>query len=147
MAKRGRKIVAVSLDESSQYTANFRSSTALRATRESITAAAGESAFDECFNRHPAYIVPAHDNVLLGCLYEAVFGEPFAPDRSGKALGGSVTLADLTRVLATIRAADEIARLRERFRRSQHAILRMAAREGVDIVIPDGIDCTKYYPS
>lgn len=147
LAKRGRKVVAISLEESSQYAANFRSSTALRATRESITAAAGERAFDECFSQHPAYIVPAHDNVLLGCLYETLFGEPFAPDASGNALGGSVTLADLTRVLANIRDSEEIARLRERFRRSQHAILRMAAREGVDIAIPDGIDCTKYYPS
>ena len=136
LIKRGRKVLAVGLEESAQYTANFRSSTALRATREIIDAAAGDGAFDRCFRRHRAYTVPAHDNILLGCLYEALYGESFAPDREGKPLGGSATLEDLQRVVAAISDPDEIARLRERFRRSRQAILRMATREGVAIPIP-----------
>lgn len=136
LMKRGKTIVNVSMEESSQHIANFRSSTALRATREFFTRAAGEGAFDNCVARHRAFIVPAHDNVLLGCLYEALFGKPFAPDAAGTPLGGSVTLADLRRALENIRDPRDIERLGQRFRRSRKATLRMAACEGVEVAIP-----------
>lgn len=136
LIKKGKTIVNVSMEESSEHIANFRSSTALRATREFFTRAAGEEAFDEFVARHRAFVVPAHDNVLLGCLYEAIFGEPFAPDAAGTPLGGSVTLADLRRAVENINDAQDLERLRARFQRSRQAMLRMAAREGVEVAIP-----------
>lgn len=136
LTKRGKTVVNVSMDESADHVANFRSSTALRATREIFTRAAGERAFDEFVAQHRAFIVPAQDNVLLGCLYQAIFGKPFAPDAAGTPLGGSVTLADLRKALENIRDEQELERLHKRFRRSRRATLRMAAREGVEVAIP-----------
>ena len=45
--------------------------------------------------KSPAYLVAAYDNVLLGCLYESLYHEPFAPDPQGRPLGGSLTIADV----------------------------------------------------
>lgn len=136
LIKRGKTIVNVGMDESSEHIANFRSSTMMRTTREFFTRAAGKEAFDEFVAGHRAFVVPAHDNVLLGCLYEAIFGEPFAPDAAGTPLGGSVTLANLRKAVENIRDARDVGRLRERFQRSRRATVRMAAREGVNVEIP-----------
>ena len=136
LIKRGKTIVNVSMDESSDHIANFRSSTALRAARESFTRAVGEGAFDALVARHRGFIVPAHDNVLLGCLYEVIFGKPFAPDVAGTPLGGSVTLAHLRKAVENIPGAHDLEKLRARFNRSRRATLRMAACEGVKVAIP-----------
>jgi hypothetical protein len=136
LARNGKTIVNIGDEESSQHVANFRSSTAFRATRERISEAAGEAAFEQCLAQQRPYINAAYDNILLNCLYEALYGEPFAPDASGKALGGSVTLEQLRRVVAGIRDAKEIERLRGRFEVGRRNILRMAEREGVKITIP-----------
>jgi len=136
LIKRGKAIVNVAMDESAEHIANFRSSTALRAARESFTRAIGEGAFDICVARHRAFIVPAHDNVLLGCLYDAIFGQPFAPDEAGTPLGSSVTLPNLRKAVENICDVGDLDRLRARFQRSRRATLRMAACEGVNVEIP-----------
>ena len=136
LVKNGNIIVTVTSEEASQHVANFRSSTALRATRENIIRVAGEPAFARCVAQHRPYSVPAYDNVLLGSLYQALFGEPFAADSAGTHLGGSVTVADLTRALQDIRDMEQIDRLRTRFQQSVQSILRMAEREGVELSIP-----------
>ncbi len=129
-------IINLNPDESSQHIANFRSTTGLRTSREHITSAAGEQIFQQWVAQDPACIVAAYDNVLLGCLYESLFREPFAPDPAGTPLGGSMTVVELQRVLKGVRDAKQLESLRERFQQSRQTILRMAAREGIELSIP-----------
>ncbi len=136
LIQRGKKIINIKADESSQHVANFRGTTGLRASREHITRAAGEQAYQRCVAEEPACIVAAYDNVLLGCLYETLFHEPFAPDLAGTPLGGSMTLANLRRVLPNVRDAKQLESLREKFQRSRRSLLQMAAREGIELSIP-----------
>jgi hypothetical protein len=136
LSKDGKIIINLGPDESLQHVANFRGTTGLRSSREHITRAAGDQIFWQCVALYPAYIVAAYDNVLLGCLYESLFHQPFASDPAGTPLGGSMTLKDLRQVLQGVRDAKQLASLREKFQRSQRNILRMAAREGVELSIP-----------
>lgn len=78
LIKEGKTIINLSRDESSQHIANFRGTTGLRSSREHITQAAGDKIFWRCVAQQPAYISAAYDNVLLGCLYESLYSEPFA---------------------------------------------------------------------
>ena len=136
LASRGQLIVNISAEEAWRNVANFRSSTALRATKESIVHEMGEEGFERCVVEHRAYTVPAFDNILLGCLYQALFGEPFAASSEGVHLGGSVTVSVLRRAMQTIHDTRELERLRARFGQSVRQILRMAEREGVEVSIP-----------
>jgi hypothetical protein len=136
LIKDGKVVINLSPDESSQHIVNFRGTTGLRSSREHITRAAGIQIFWQCVAQHPAYVVAAYDNVLLGCLYESLYRQPFAPDPAGTPLGGSMTVADLRQVLKDVRGAKQLALLREKFQHSRRAILRMAAREGVELSIP-----------
>ncbi len=132
----GKTIVSLGPAESAEHIANFRSTTGVRSSREHITRAAGEGVFWQVFAEQSAYIAAAYDNVLLGCLYEALFHEPFAPDAAGTPLGASATVADLTEVLKEVRGTKQLEFLRESFERSRRAVLRMAAREGVELSLP-----------
>ncbi|HEY6339964.1 MAG TPA: hypothetical protein VIY49_00615, partial [Bryobacteraceae bacterium] len=85
---------------------------------------------------YPAYLIAAHDNVLLGCLYDSLFHEPFALDATGRPLGGSLTVDELRRALRGVRDATQLAVLRQRFQQSVRNILRMAAQEEVKLSIP-----------
>jgi hypothetical protein len=136
LATRGQVIVNISAEEALRNIANFRSSTALRATKESIVHEMGEQGFERCVVEHRAYTVPAFDNVLLGCLYQALFAEPFAASSAGVHLGGSVTVDALRRATRTIQDREELERLRARFGQSERHILRMAERERVQVSIP-----------
>lgn len=136
LAAAGRTIVNISAEESARHTANFRGTTGFRAIREHMTRAAGEAVFFKAIAHNPLYLVAAYDNVLLGCLYEALYHEPFAPDPAGRSLGGSLTPADLRDALEHVRDATQLASLRDRFQQSRRNILRMAAREGVELTIP-----------
>ena len=60
-------------------------------------------------------LIAAYDNALLGCLYEKLFHEPFAPDARGTPLGGSLTWPELTAAVATIRDEKLLVDLRHRF--------------------------------
>lgn len=132
----GKTILNLSAAESSEHIVNFRSTTGIRSSREHITRAAGEKVFWGVFAEQPAYIAAAYDNVLLGCLYEALFHEPFAADPAGTPLGASATVADLAKVLREFRGTKHLESLREGFQRSRRAISRMAAREGVELSLP-----------
>lgn len=136
LAIAGKSIVNVGADESSRYTVNFRGTTGIRATREHMTRAAGEKVFLEFVAQNPVLLAAAYDNVLLGCLYEALYHEPFAPDRAGNALGGSLTLAEFRRCLGGIRDGKQLESLRSRFRQSRQNLLRVANVEGVELSIP-----------
>jgi hypothetical protein len=135
LVKRGEVIINIPADESSRHIVNFRSTTGLRSSREHTTRAAGEQVFLQSAT-DPAYLVAAHDNLLLGCLYEALYHEAFAPDDRARPLGGSLTLAEMKHALQEIREVKQLASLRERFQQSRVNILRMAAREGVTLTIP-----------
>jgi hypothetical protein len=136
LARAGKTIVNIGADESARHAANFRGTTGFRAMREHMTRAAGAAVFFKAIAHNPLYLVAAYDNVLLGCLYEALYHEPFAPDAAGRPLGGSLTPADLRRALNNVGDAKQLATLRERFEQSQRNILRMAAREAVELTIP-----------
>jgi hypothetical protein len=136
LSQGGKIIINIASEESSQHTANFRGTTGLRSSREHTTEAAGEQAFSQSVAEYPAYLVAAYDNVLLGCLYESLYHEPFAPDRAGTHLGGSLTVADLRQALHKVRDNKQLESLRERFQQSKRNILRMATREGVELSIP-----------
>jgi hypothetical protein len=136
LAKAGRIVVNISADESSQHTANFRGTTGFRAIREHTTRTAGEQVFFRSLAENPLYLVAAYDNVLLGCLYESLYHEPFAPDSQGRPFGGSLTVAELRQALNEVRDVRQLELLRERFQQSRSNILRMAAREAVELSIP-----------
>lgn len=136
LIKRGKIIVNIAAEESSRHAANFRGTTGFRSSREHTTQAAGERVFLQSVGEYPAYLIAAYDNVLLGCLFESLYHEPFAPDRAGTPLGGSLTVADLGQVLKGVQDSERRALLRERFKRSEQNILRMAAQEGVELSIP-----------
>lgn len=132
----GKIIINPPAKESSRYTANFRGTTGLRTSREHTTRAAGEQVFLQSVAEYPAYLIAAYDNVLLGCLYDSLFHEPFALDAAGRPLGGSLTVDELRRALQDLRDATELALLRQRFQQSVRNILRLAAQEGVKLSIP-----------
>lgn len=136
LIQRGKTIVTIGAEESSQQIANFRGTTGLRASREHITRESGERSFKQCVAQDRGCLVGAYDNVLLGCLYESLFHEPFAPDLDGTPLGGSMTLQDLRRVLEDVRDTKQLESLREKFQRSQRSILQMAVQEGIELSIP-----------
>ncbi len=136
LLKKGQTIINVAEDESSRHIANFRSTTGLRSSREHTTRAVGEQVFRQLAAKYPEYLIAAYDNVLLGSLYESLYHEAFAPDQAGTPLGGSLTLADLRQALKEVRDVRQLDSLRERFQQSQRNILRLAAREGVELSIP-----------
>jgi hypothetical protein len=115
---------------------NFRGTTGLRSSREHITRAVGEQVFLRSVAQYPANLIAAYDNVLLGHLYESLYHEPFAPDPAGRPLGASLTTAELRNALQEVHDVKQIESLRERFQQSHRNILRMAAREGVELSIP-----------
>ncbi len=140
LAKSGKTIINIAAEESSRHVVNFRGTTGLRATREHMMRAAGEQVFFQFVAENPALLSAGYDNVLLGCLYEALYDEPFAPDEAGRSLGGSLTVAELRRGLEAIRDGKQLESLRERFRQSRQNIRRMANREGVELSIPSVLD-------
>lgn len=136
LVKCGKVIINVDVDESARHTVNFRGTTGLRSSREHITRAAGEQVFLQSVAQYPACLIAAYDNLLLGCLYESLYREPFAPDPAGTPLGASLTTAELRNALNEVSDLKQLESLRERFQQSHRYILRMAAREGVELSIP-----------
>jgi hypothetical protein len=135
LMQHGKAIINVKDGESSKHIAMFRSTTGIRSTREYMTRAGGHHVFQQFVAQSPGHLAGAYDNVLLGALYERLFGEAFAPDLSGAVLGGSMTLPELRQALRDLRDPGQITKLRESFRRSERSILKMAAREGVELSI------------
>jgi hypothetical protein len=136
LIKSGKTIINISPDESLQHTINFRGTTGVRSTREHIARATGDEVFLRLAAEFPAFLIAAYDNVLLGCLYESLFHEPFALDAAERPLGTSLTVAELRRALKGIRDVKQVELLRERFQLSRRNIIRMAAQEQVELRIP-----------
>jgi hypothetical protein len=136
LAKAGKIIVNIRQEESSRHIANFRSTTGIRASREQTTFAAGESIFWKMVGMCPEYLGAAYDNLVLGSLYESLYGEPFAPDSAGAALGSSLTVDELRLALNDVRDANVFDALRRGFSQSHDNILQLARRESVELLIP-----------
>jgi catechol 2,3-dioxygenase-like lactoylglutathione lyase family enzyme len=130
---RGREIVEA--PDAATHLADFHGTTVLRAAREVFAAAIGEHRFEQLVAERRYFAMGAYDNLLLGTLYQAVFGEPFAAV-AGQPLAGSLPAASLARALARIEDPDRRAVLLDYCRRSDRAIALLAAREGVQLEIP-----------
>jgi hypothetical protein len=130
---RGREIVEAA--DATAHLADFHGTTVLRAAREIFGGVIGERRFEQLVGERRYFAMGAYDNLLLGTLYQAVFGEPFAAV-AGQPLAGSLPAASLARALAQIEEPDRRAVLLDYFRRSDRAIALLAAREGVQLEIP-----------
>ncbi len=75
----------------------------MRSSREQTTSAAGHAVFWKMVCLFPEYVSAAYDNLLLGCLYESLYHQPFAPDAAGIVLGSSLTVAELRQALSEMR--------------------------------------------
>lgn len=137
LAKAGKSIVNICEEESVRHIVNFRSTTGVRSSREQVTSAAGDSIFWKMAGMFPEYLGAAYDNLLLGCLYESLYHQPFAADSAGTALGSSLTVVELRRALTEMRDAAKLDALRRGFQESRANILRLAGREGIELVIPE----------
>jgi hypothetical protein len=136
LVKRGRTIINIDAEESYLHVANFRGTTGIRANREHTVRTSGEKVFLEFLAGNPLLLIAAYDNLLLGCLYESLYHEPFAAGPSGEHLGGSLTVPHLRQALNNVRDSKQLESLRQRFQQSRSNILRMASREGVELSIP-----------
>lgn len=135
LRERGREIVDAAAPET--HLADFHGTTVLRASREIFGGAIGERRFEELVGEKRYFAMGAYDNLLLGTLYEAVFGEPFAlGGAAGVALGGSLPAPALARALARVEDPARRSALLAYFRRSDRAISRLAAREGISLALP-----------
>jgi hypothetical protein len=117
--------------------ADFHGTTVIRASREMFAAEIGEAEFASLVSRKRYFLMGAYDNALLANAYEKLFQEAFAPGRNGESLGGSFTLPALRRALGTVNDEARRARLAEYFQRSNTAMQRLTALEGIDCVFPD----------
>ena len=78
----------------------------------------------------------AYDNLLLGSLYRALYGAPFAAGADGVALSGSATAETLRAAFGAVRSREALARLAGVFARSRRALARLAAHEGIRVDVP-----------
>jgi hypothetical protein len=132
----GRKILYADPAEAEARIADFHGTTVIRASREVFGHLMDGHGFEGLVSRKRYFAMGAYDNALLGCLYQAVFGEPFAPGTYGEPLGGSVSAEAVRRELDLIRDATLQSALEDYFVRSDRAILRLAELEGIDLSLP-----------
>lgn len=135
---RGKRIVDVSPAAAAQRLADFSGATAIRTAREMYGAVLGPR-FETLLVEKPDFAAGAYDNILLGALSRAVFGLPFAahgpgpfaaPDGDAH-LSGSATPEELRAALAAIRDRKALQHLVASFERSDRALTRLAALEGL----------------
>lgn len=139
---RGFSLVQAEPEESEAHLADFHGTTVLRVARAVFGAAIGEARFEALVSEKRYFAMGAYDNLLLGALYEALFGEPFAADAQGVPCGGSLTADALRHALAGVEDGERRRTLAAYFARSDRAMARLAAREGVAVsppaVLPEG---------
>jgi hypothetical protein len=137
LRERGQEILYANPAEAEERIADFHGTTVIRASREVFGHLMDDAGFEGLISRKRYFAMGAYDNALLGCLYQSVFGEPFAPGPAGEPLGGSVLAEAVRRELERIRDPKLKADLEDYFLRSDRAILRLAAMEGIDLPLPD----------
>lgn len=131
----GWRIAETSARDATPHVADFHATTAIRATKERLGPLLG-GRFDALVAEKLYLSMGAYDNLLLGCLYRAVFGEPFAAGPDGVPLSGSATAAALRSAFAGIPSGEALSRLVGVLRRSRRALGRLAAHEGVRVDVP-----------
>ena len=136
---RGKKIIDVAPAAAAPRLADFSGATAIRTAREVYGAVLGPR-FETLLVEEAGFAEGAYDNILLGALFRVVFGAPYAAARGpspfaaadGDAhLSGSATPEELRTALAAINDRKALARLVASFERSDRALTRLAAREGL----------------
>jgi hypothetical protein len=139
---RGFSLVQAEPEESEAHLADFHGTTVLRVARGVFGEAIGAPRFEALVGEKRYFAMGAYDNLLLAALYEALFGEPFAADADGASCGASLTADGLRRALAGVLDGERRRALAAYFARSDRALARLAAREGIAVsppaVIPDG---------
>jgi len=133
---RGFSLVEAEPEESAAHLADFHGTTVLRVARAVMAGAIGERRFTALVGEKRYFAMGAYDNLLLGALYQAIFGAPFAPDAHGTPRGASLTADALADALAGIDEPERRRALAAYFARSRAALARLAAREGVEITLP-----------
>lgn len=131
----GWRIAEVSARDAAPHVADFHATTAIRATRERLGPLLG-GRLDALVAEKLYLSMGAYDNLLLGSLYRALYGQPFAAGPDGVHLSGSATAEALAAGFAAIRSRDALARLVGVLGRSRRALERLAAHEGVRVEIP-----------
>ena len=136
---RGKRIVDVSPAAAAPRLADFSRATAIRTAREVYGAVIGPR-FETLLAEKPDFAAGAYDNILLGALFRVVFGTPYAaargpapfaaPDDDAH-LSGSATPEELRAALAAIHDRKALQHLVASFERSDRALTRLAAREGL----------------
>ena len=132
----GKRIVRIGQGTAPPPLAGFQGTTNIRASREIFGRVIGDERFEALISEHPYLAKAACDNALLGALYRAVFGENFAAGDDGEHLGASLTVAAIRRVLGGWSDPGTREDLRRHLDGSEQAILRLAARERVDLELP-----------
>jgi hypothetical protein len=136
---RGKKIVDVLPAAAAPRLADFSGATAIRTAREVYGAVLGPR-FETLLVEQPDFAEGAYDNIILGALFRVVFGAPYAVARgptpfadpdADTHLSGSATPEELRTALAAINDRKALARLVASFERSDRALTRLAAREGL----------------
>lgn len=136
---RGFSLVQAEPEESEAHLADFHGTTVLRVARAVFGAAIGEPRFEALVGEKRYFAMGAYDNLLLGTLYQALFGEPFAADGSdtaGEPCAASLTADGLRRALAQVEDGERRRALASYFARSDRALARLAAREGAAVSPP-----------
>ncbi len=136
LGARGLSIVEAEPAASAEHLADFHGTTVLRVSRAVFAAAIGEERFTALVGEKRYFAMGAYDNLLLGALYQALFGEPFAAGEDGEPCGGSLAAGALRRALGGIADGERRRVLAAYFARSDRAIARLAAREGIALALP-----------
>ncbi|MFI5120450.1 MAG: hypothetical protein ACHQM4_08560 [Thermoanaerobaculia bacterium] len=136
---RGKRIVDVSPAVAASRLADFSGANVVRTARDVYGAILGQR-FETLLVEKPVFAAGAYENLLLGALFRVVFGAPyaaapgptpFAAPGDDAHLTGSATPGELRAALAAIRDRKAFQRLVASFERSDRALTRLAAREGL----------------
>ena len=131
----GWRIAEVSARDAAPHVADFHATTAIRATRERLGPLLGPR-FDALVAERLYLSMGAYDNLLLGCLYRALFAEPFAAGPDGVPFSASATPDALREAFARTPSGEPLARLVGVLGRSRRALSRLAAHEGIRVDVP-----------
>lgn len=131
----GLRILDVPAREAQACLADFHGTTVIRASRE-LFGVFIKDRFDGLGRDKRYFAMGAYDNTLLGAFYQTLYDEPFAAGADGGHLTGSVTAKSLRENLARSRDPRLLVRLYTYFERSNRALARLAAHEGVSVQPP-----------
>jgi hypothetical protein len=136
---RGKRVIDVPPAAAALRLADFSAAIAIRTAREAYGAVLGPR-FGTLLAEKPDLAAGAYDNILLGALFRAVFGAPyaaaqgpgpFAAPGDDAHLSGSATPEELRAALEAIRDQKMFQRLVASFEESDRALNRLAAHEGL----------------